>query len=77
MCKASELVNDLTIAEIEALTDLCDGPIRKQMDPMTALKLMGLGLVELSCGQLERTPLGNRTKTLVQKSQMPRHKALH
>ena len=68
MCKVSDAIKHLSREEIESLTHLRDGPVRTQMQPGHAIKLMDMGLVELSCGRLAQTALGQRVTRFVQSS---------
>ena len=64
MCKVSDAVCKLTLAERESLSYIGTGPIRDRVPSHHADKLMKLGMVELSCGRLETTPMGRRALTI-------------
>ena len=61
MCKVSDAVCKLRQSELVSLEYIGSGPIRDRVPGHHAAKLLELGLVEVSCGRLEHTPLGRRT----------------
>ncbi len=61
MCKVSDAVCKLRQSEFVSLEYIGSGPIRGRVPGHHAAKLLELGLVEVSCGRLEHTPLGRRT----------------
>lgn len=60
MCKVSDAVCKLRQSELVSLEYIGSGPIRDRVPGHHAAKLLDLGLVEVSCGRLEHTPMGRR-----------------
>lgn len=60
MCKATDLLAELTPEEKTSLRELCRGDIRARIVWPHAEKLIRLGLAELSFGRLALTFLGRR-----------------
>ena len=53
-----DLVTYLSAAERSALREMGRDPVRRRIPSAQALRLLSLGLAELSCGRLELTDAG-------------------
>ncbi len=64
MCNVSKAVCELTQSEYESLERIGTGSLRGRVPHRHADKLIKLGFVEVSFGQLAHTPLGRRALQL-------------
>jgi len=60
MCRAEELIDQLSDDERDSLEELGRGPARRKIPFLHAAKLIELGLAELNCGYQELTRQGKR-----------------
>lgn len=60
MCRATDLIDDLSAEEKTSLEELGRGPVRQKIPYSHAEKLLRLGLAELNCGHQELTGIGKR-----------------
>ena len=65
MCKVAASISKLTTSECHSLVLLGTGPCREPVPFKHSLKLMSLGLAELSNGRVALTPSGNRAVRMV------------
>jgi len=60
MCRAQELMQQLSSEELESLEELGKGPARKKIPFGHAAKFIEIGFAELNCGYQELSRLGKR-----------------
>ena len=65
MCRAEDLIVELSAEEKTSLDELGRGPGRKKVPFSHAEKFIRLGLTELSCGYQELTSIGKRAVDLM------------
>lgn len=70
MCNVSKAVCELTRSECESLERVGTGPVRGRVPYRHADRLIELGFVEVSCGQLAHTPLGRRALKLADRDNL-------
>jgi len=66
MCRADELIHQLTTEEITSLRELGRGPARRKIPFSHAERFIDLGLAELNCGYQELTRQGKRALVLLE-----------
>lgn len=65
MCRATELIEELSVEEKTSLDELARGPARRKVPFSHAEKFISLGLTELICGYQELTSIGKRAVSLM------------